>query len=113
MLGRDTPWRQGSVIAQADAIAAGLFDETSSSLKRALVITHDCDLPNDKEPEVEVMVGGVVDKLHKQFARARNVRRLHLAFDKPPGSQQVLDLQITGRQSISKSLIANAKPDSA
>ena len=115
MLGRDTPWRQGSVIAQADAIVAGLFDETSSSLKRALVITHDCDLPNDKEPEVEVMVGDVVniDKLNKQFARARNVRRLHLVFDTHSGPQQVLDLQITARQSISKSLIAGAKPDSA
>jgi len=112
MLGRDTPWRQGSVIAQADAIAAGLFDETSSSLKRALVITHDCDLTNDREPEVEVMVGNVVDKLNKQFARARNVRRLHLAFDTPSGSQQFIDLQITARQPISKSLIAGAKPDS-
>jgi len=112
MLGRDTPWRQGSVIAQTDAIAAGLFDETSSSLKRALVITHDCDLTNDREPEVEVMVGNVVDKLNKQFARARNVRRLHLAFDTPSGSQQFIDLQITARQSISKSLIAGTKPDS-
>ena len=111
MLGRDTPWRQGSVIAQADAIAAGLFDEGSADLKRALVITHDCDLPNDKEPEVEVMVGDVVDKLNKQFARARNVRRLHLAFDTPSGVQQFLDLQITSRQSISKSLIAGSKPD--
>lgn len=113
MLGRDTPWRQGSVIAQADAIAAGLFDEASADLKRALVITHDCDLPNDKEPEVEVMVGDVVDKLNKQFARARNVRRLHLAFDTSSGTQQFLDLQITARQSICKSLIAAAKPDSS
>lgn len=112
MLGRDTPWRQGSLIAQADAIAAGLFDEASADLKRALVITHDCDLPNDRELEVEVMVGDVVDKLNKQFARARNVRRLHLAFDTPSGSQQFLDLQITARQSICKSRIAAAKPDS-
>lgn len=111
MLGRDTPWRQGSVIAQAVAIAVGLFDEASADCKRALVITHDCDLPNDKEPEVEVMVGDVVDKLNKQFARARNVRRLHLAFDTPSGSQQFLDLQITARRSICKSLIATAKPD--
>lgn len=112
MLGRDTPWRQGSLIAQADAIAAGLFDEASADLKRALVVTHDCDLPNDRELEVEVMVGDVVDKLNKQFARARNVRRLHLAFDTPSGSQQFIDLQITAKQSISKSLIAGAKPDS-
>jgi hypothetical protein len=111
MLGRETPWRQGSVIAQADAIAAGLFDETSSSLKRALVITHDCDLTNDRELEVEVMIGDVVDKLNKQFARARNVRRLHLAFDTPSGNQQFIDLQITAKQSISKSLIAGSKPD--
>lgn len=112
MLGRDTPWRQGSIISQADAIAVGLFDEASSSLKRALVIMHDCDLPNDKEPEVEIMVGDVVDTPNKQFAKARNVRRLHLAFDTPSGAQQFLDLQITARQSISKALIADATPDS-
>lgn len=111
MLGRNTLWRQGSVIAQADAIAAGLFDETSSSLKRALVITHDCDLPNDKEPKVEVMVGDVVCELNKQFARARNVRRLHLAFDICSGGQQFLDLQITSKQFICKSLIVDANPD--
>lgn len=113
MLGRNTPWRQGSVIAQADAIAAGLFDEASSNLKRALVITHDCDLPNDREQEVEVMVGDVLDSPNKQFARARNVRRLHLAFDTSSGAQLFLDLQITARHSISKSLIADVEPDSS
>jgi len=113
MPGRDTPWRQGSVIAQADAIAAGLFDEASSSLKRAIVITHDCDLPNDRETEVEIIVGNVVDKLDKQYARARNVRRLHLAFNTTSGAQQFLELQITAKQSISKSFIAGGtKPDS-
>lgn len=112
MLGRDTPWRQGSLIAQAAAIAAGLFDESSSSHKRAIVITHDCDLPNQKEADVEVMVGEVVDKSDKNFARARNVRRLHLAFDKQNGEQLFLELQITSKQWVSKSLIAgDAKPD--
>ena len=112
MLGRDTLWRQGSVITQAVAIAADLFDDSSSCLTRALVVTHDCDLPNDREVEVEVIVGDVVDTLNKQFARARNVRRLHLAFDMTSGPQKFLELQITARQSIPKSLIADAKPDS-
>lgn len=112
MLGRDTPWRQGSVIAQADAIAAGLFNEASSNSKRAIVVTHDCDLPNDKEEHVEVMVGDVISRLDKQYARARNVRRLHLAFGTAEDAQSFLELQITARQSISKSLIADATPDS-
>lgn len=111
MLGRDTPWRQGSVIAQSDAIAAGLFDEASASRRRALIITHDCDLPNDKETEVEVLVADVVNTLNRQFARARNVRRLHLVFDTPSGDQRFLELHICAKQSICKSLIAGAKPD--
>lgn len=114
MLGRATLWRQGRVIAQAEAIAASLFDEASSSLKRAIVITHDCDLSNDKEVELEVMVGDVVDKKDKQYARARNIRRLHLAFNTSGGAQQFLELQITPKQTISKQFLAGrAKPDSA
>jgi hypothetical protein len=111
MLGPDTAWRQGSVIAQADAIAAGLFDEASSSHKRALIITHDCDLRSDKESEIEIVVGNIVDKVNKQFVRAHNVRRLQLVFDAPSGAQRCLDMQIMSKRSISKSLIANLQPD--
>ncbi len=112
MLGRDTPWRQGSLIAQAVAIAAGLFDESSASHKRTIVITHDCDLPNEKETQVEVMVCEVIDKVDQNFGRARNVRRLHLAFEQQSGEELFLELQMTSKQWISKSLIAgDAKPD--
>lgn len=110
MLDRDTPWRQGSIISQEDAIAADLFDEDALHSKRALVVTHDCDLQNDKEPDIEIIVGEIAQTLNKQFARARNVRRLHLAFDTQSGDQ-FLDLQITARVSINKSVIAAARPD--
>lgn len=113
MLGRNTAWRQGSVISQVDAINAGLFDQTSCSSKRALVITHDCDLPNDKELEVEVIVGDIISNLNKQFTRARNVRRLNLAFDTLSGDREFLDLHITAKISIAKSLIVNANPDNS
>lgn len=113
MLGRNTAWRQGSVISQVDAINAGLFDQTSCRSKRALVITHDCDLPNDKELEVEVIVGDIISNLNKQFTRARNVRRLNLAFDTLSGDREFLDLHITAKISIAKSLIVNANPDNS
>jgi hypothetical protein len=110
---RDTSWRQGSVLTQADAIEANLFDESRLDQKRAIIITHDCDLPNDKETDIEVIVGTVIAIPDKQFARARNVRRLHLAFDSSEGTRLFLDLQITDKLTIPKASISGDKnPDS-
>lgn len=111
MLGRNTTWRQGSVIPQAEAITAGLFSEGESNSKRAIVITHDCDLTNDKEENVEIIVGEIIDKQNKQFAHARNVRRLHLLYKTPPDDRKTIDLQITDKKSICKSFLCQGTPD--
>jgi hypothetical protein len=65
MLGRDTEWRQGSVLLHADAVALGLVvqDQVQS---RVVVISHDCDLPNDKEETVEIIIGSAVEKADKK-----------------------------------------------
>jgi len=112
MPGRDTVWRQGSVLTRPDAIEADLIDEVSADQKRAVIVTHDCDLPNDREAHVEIIVGTIIAAPSKEFARARNVRRLHLAFNAQNDSKQFLELQITDKQSIPKTyLSAEKQPD--
>lgn len=113
MLGRNTTWRQGSVIPQAEAITAGLFSEDESNSKRAIVITHDCDLANEREENIEIIVGELVEKQNKQFARARNVRCLHLLYDTPSGDKKTINLKITDKKSICKTVIDQIEPDNS
>lgn len=48
---------------------------------RIVVITHDCDLPNEGETSVEVIVADVVSASNPQFSYAKNPRRLHLGYE--------------------------------
>ncbi|OAI10558.1 hypothetical protein [Methylomonas methanica] len=96
MIGRDTEWRQGCVLIDEDAYALGLV-ESKASDKRIVVISHDCDLPNNAEPRVEVIVGAVIQKADPMFARARNPRCLHLRFSKQTGEEMCVELRHSNR----------------
>jgi hypothetical protein len=50
MLPRDTEWRQGSTLTKDSSCALGLIENSSG--KCCVVISHDCDLPHEKEPLV-------------------------------------------------------------
>jgi hypothetical protein len=111
MLGRDTEWRQGSVLTQSDAAMLGIHDADAHDL-RVVVISHDCDLANDKEEQAELIVARLVDKVDGLAARARNVRRLHLTYATPQGNSICVELTHTARKLISRELFANAhQPD--
>ena len=47
---------------------------------RAVVITHDCDLDNDGEDFLEILIGVPIPTLVGDFTRAKNSRKLHLPF---------------------------------
>lgn len=79
MLGRATEWRQGHLLTDDSALALGLVPILGTSAK-VIVITHDCDIPNDKEQNIEVIIGVLVDKLDGNFCNAKNPRKLHLKF---------------------------------
>lgn len=74
---RDTRWRQGSIVAGlsafADALGIAIGDCT-----HAIVISHDCDLQNDGETHVEIIVGRIVESPDGNVQYAKNPRRLHL-----------------------------------
>lgn len=101
MLGRDTEWRQGGLLTDEDTHALGLV-ETCNSGKRAVVISHDCDLPNDTETFVEVIIGSLVPASDPMFANARNPRRLHLSYVSDAGEALHLELRHAYRQQVSK-----------
>ncbi|MEX3791456.1 hypothetical protein [Paraburkholderia sp. BR14374] len=82
-------------MVDAHALDLGLvFDEREH---RVVVISHDCDLANDKEPSVECIVADIVATVDPPFARARNVRRLHLSYTTGEGHTLVLELRHEAR----------------
>ena len=102
MLGRETDWRQGFVLTLADALNLSLgtlMDPT----KRAVVISHDCDLPKEAEEFVEVIVGTVVDSPDPMLIAARNPRRLHLRFKSAEGKDICLELRQADKRKVARS----------
>ncbi len=98
---RDTPWRQGHLLT-ADAIRAlGLADTNTPAA--VAVISHDCDLAQDPktEPDVEVIVGRIVEKPDGNYTHAKNLRKLHLRYV-CEGQPMVVELQANGKQLVSK-----------
>jgi hypothetical protein len=101
MIDRDTEWRQGCVLRDDDAFALGLVESTNSD-KRIVVISHDCDLPNESEHKVEVIVGSIISKSDSMYACARNPRRLHLRFARPTGEEACIEINHLDRLDIPK-----------
>lgn len=75
---RLTDWRQGSIIKQDELPNVGIPNEGN---KLGIVITHDCDLPQKKEGQIEVIVCEIV-KADKNLMASRNVRKLHLIINR-------------------------------
>lgn len=112
MLGRETKWRQGSVLSKKDAVALQLITDENSD-QHVVVVSHDCDLANDKEPHVEVIVGNVVSKGNPMFGNARNPRRLHLLYSSIAGGEFHINLCQVDKAVISAMQLVNmtAEPE--
>jgi hypothetical protein len=105
MLGRDTKWRQGSLLTSEAAQALRLVGEESSNL-HAVVITHDCDLPNEQELQVELVIAQEVAAIEPGLANARHPRVLHLPFMDNDGNELILELRHNGRRILNKASLA-------
>jgi hypothetical protein len=101
MLVRDTDWRQGDLLTCEAAAALGLVDATDHG-RRAVVITHDCDLPHESEHCVEVIVAEAITKENPQLSYAKNPRRLHLAYEGINAAPLILELRHADHRSIPK-----------
>lgn len=102
MLGRGTEWRQGAILTAKSSYLLRLFEENAENC-RAIVISHDCDIPNDKEEYIELLIGKEVQKADSNFTAAKNIRRLHLRYCNPvKGSEHVIELGHSDRRFIKK-----------
>jgi hypothetical protein len=107
---RETPWRQGHVLAGETIDKLGLRD-TRAPERTVVVITHDCDLAAspDKEPDIEVIIGRLVEKADGNFTHAKSPRVLHLAFT-TPGGPRVVELAATNKARIAKTDLIDHAP---
>lgn len=88
-----TQWRQGHLLTPESTKALGLARAGADEVV-AVVVSHDCDIHNDKEPFVEVIVGEVLGRKDKQFEKARNPRQLHYSS---PAAQPGADRHVALR----------------
>lgn len=79
MIGRDTTWRQGSLIKQDELININLPADCY-----AIVVSHDCDLPHPKEQVVEAIICKKVSP-DKMLMNCRSPRKLHLMLNHTSG----------------------------
>jgi hypothetical protein len=103
MLTRDTDWRQGDLLTQETATALPTLNSMLTERHRVVVIMHDCDLPNENETFVEVIVADVVNTGNPQFSYAKNPRKLHLSYEAASGQSIVIELRHSERHAVPKS----------
>lgn len=107
MLSRDTKWRQGGILTFESSLALGLFTKDEVDFC-AVVISHDCDIPNAKEEYVEIIVGKKTTTVNPVYARSRNVRCLHLSYIHSNNATLVcVELQHSGHKKICKKLFSD------
>ncbi len=80
MFGRETTLRQGDILEQQVAISLGLFEVNECATKRAMIISHDCDLASNQESYIEVIVGEIIACVDGKYTGARHPRLIHLTF---------------------------------
>lgn len=106
MLARDTDWRQGDLLTPDAAAKLTALNSAVGETHRIVVITHDCDLLNDGETSVEVIVTDVVAAVNPQFSYAKNPRKLHLGYEIVGGQSIVVELRHAERRIVSKAEFA-------
>ncbi len=101
---RNTPWRQGHLLAPECVAAFGLNGEDAPENVAVVVISHDCDLaqPAATEPVVEVVVGRFLDgPPNGTYTHNKNLRRLHTECSGGTAAR-VVEIEATARRSVQK-----------
>jgi len=108
---RETSWRQGYVLADGTVDKFGLRDAQSPEKTVVVVVSHDCDLAAspDKEPDIEMIIGRLIEKSDGNFTHAKTPRVLHVEFTAPDGPKLV-ELAATKKVRIAKSEFIDHEP---
>lgn len=110
---RDTPWRQGHILANPAAVELGIVAADRASDACVIVISHDCDVANAdlaQEPNIEVIVGRIVGKSDGNFTWAKAPRRLHLELSCADATV-TLELYSTEKILVPKHRLLGIYPD--
>ena len=108
---RDTPWRQGSLVARDDLRAIGVSVEEQHVC--GLVISHDCDLANDRldhEPWVELVLLEPLGKLDPNLTYGKNPRRLHFQIGNASEEVECYEAHARTRLMLHKTDLAPFEP---
>ena len=106
-------WRQGHLLSQTDVQRLGLVLPEYSDSTLVLLVSHDCDIANDatREPDVEVVLGYLVDESNPNYVFGKNPRLLELPFQNLVPLQAQFNIQ--SRQAISKDNLQHCTPNTA
>lgn len=104
-------WRQGDLIAPDDAVKLGMIKPTQRDTHRVLVFSHSCDVANseDVEPNVEVMIGIIVQENEATSQNGHSIRTLHLGATGEQTTEWA-QYRITDRVEIKKAVMLNCQP---
>lgn len=82
----DTPWRQGHLLPLEAIQALNLTCNGDPAKVICVVISHDCDLARsvDKERDVELVIGRIIEKPNGTFLHAKSSRILHARYSGSP-----------------------------
>jgi hypothetical protein len=107
---RNTPWRQGHVLPDDAAAALGLVTGAKDAV---IIVSHDCDLAQtpDREPNLEVIVGRLIDKADGNFTFGKAPRCLHLTFSAGT-AELTVELLGSEKQPIGKDRLGEFAPAS-
>lgn len=110
MLGRNSEWRQGSFLTDEAAVALGLVASLGAD-RRAVVISHDCDLANDAEPSVELIVGSTKSVVDPMMTAAKHPRKLHLRLETSSGADLCIEIEHCARTAVDRQRFSSMAGD--
>ncbi len=108
---RTTSWRQGHLLTAEAATALKLAPAELQQQPLVIVASHDCDLAQlpQNEPDVEIIVGQIIEIIDGNYSHAKTARTLHIQFDGKNGL--IAEFVATNKGKISKQLLAEFSPD--
>jgi len=108
---RGTAWSQGGILKPEDLLALGVSQSGDATI--AMAISHDCDIANDNldaEPDVEFVLGKIVEKADGNYRFGKNPRVLHISMMQS-GDPCVVELVASWKVLILKKDLAEYEPD--
>ena len=107
----ENEWRQGDMLSTQHFIE--LFVPANHVAGQvAIIISHDCDLPHESEPHVEVILGELVNSVDPEYSRAKHPRKLHLTYSSH-GTPIHVELRQSNRCNLDRSrFFATERPSS-